>query len=60
MMPASTKQESSLRVRRYRIPVEATQILMFERAVGNDNPIYRDTDHAAKTEPSAWLPFPSS
>ena len=31
-------------------PVEATHILMFARAVGDDNPIYRDAGYAAKTE----------
>lgn len=32
------------------MPVEATHILMFARAVGDDNPIYRDAEAAAKTE----------
>jgi acyl dehydratase len=33
-----------------KMPVEATHIMMFARAVGDDNPIYRDADYAAKTE----------
>jgi len=59
MMPAATKQRAA-RVRRFQNPIEATHIVMFAHAVGNDIPIYRDTDHAAKIEPSARLPFPSS
>ena len=31
-------------------PVEATHILMFARAIDDDNPIYRDAAYAAKTE----------
>ena len=33
-----------------KMPVEATHIMMFARAVGDDNPIYRDGDYAGKTE----------
>jgi acyl dehydratase len=33
-----------------KMPVEATHILMFARAIGDDNPIYRDPEYAAKTE----------
>ena len=33
-----------------RFPVEASHIMMFARAVGDDNPIYSDADHAAATE----------
>ena len=33
-----------------KMPVEATHIMMFARAVGDDNPIYRDEDYAKKTE----------
>jgi acyl dehydratase len=33
-----------------KFPVEATHIMMFARAIGDDNPIYRDADYAAKTE----------
>jgi acyl dehydratase len=31
-------------------PVEATHILMFARAIGDDNPVYRDAEAAARTE----------
>ena len=34
----------------FEFPVEATHILMFARAVGDDNPIYRDAAYAANTE----------
>ena len=33
-----------------RFPVEASHILMFARAIGDNNPIYYDADHAAGTE----------
>jgi len=33
-----------------KMPVEATHIMMFARAVGDDNPIYRDEEYARKTE----------
>jgi acyl dehydratase len=33
-----------------RFPVEASHILMFARAIGDDNPVYRDADAAAKGE----------
>ena len=33
-----------------RFPVEAGHIMMFARAVGDDNPIYHSQEHAAKTE----------
>ena len=33
-----------------RFPVEAGHILMFARAVGDDNPIYSDEAHAKSTE----------
>jgi len=33
-----------------KMPVEATHIMMFARAVGDDNPIYRDADYAKTTE----------
>lgn len=31
-------------------PVEATHIMMFARSVGDDNPIYHDSEYAAGTE----------
>ena len=33
-----------------RFPVEAGHIMMFARAIGDDNPIYHDADAAAATE----------
>jgi acyl dehydratase len=33
-----------------RFPIEAGHIMMFARAVGDDNPLYRDSDYAASTE----------
>ena len=33
-----------------RFPVEAGHIIMFARAVGDENPVYRDEEHAASTE----------
>ena len=33
-----------------RFPIEASHILMFARAVGDDNQIYYDADYAAGTE----------
>lgn len=32
-----------------RFPVEASHIMMFARAVGDDNPVYRDAEQAAKS-----------
>jgi acyl dehydratase len=37
-------------VRSYRFPVEAGHIELFARALDDPNPIYRDPDHAMKTE----------
>jgi len=31
-------------------PIEATHIMMFARAVGDENPVYHDADKARKTE----------
>jgi len=33
-----------------RFPVESGHVLMFARAIGDPNPIYRDPEHAAGTE----------
>lgn len=33
-----------------KMPVEASHIMMFARAVADDNPIYRDADYAKTTE----------
>ncbi|MGI9325032.1 MAG: FAS1-like dehydratase domain-containing protein [Pseudomonadales bacterium] len=42
-----------------KFPVEASHILMFARSVGDDNPIYADADHAAKTEPGKVIAPPT-
>ena len=42
-----------------RFPVEASHILMFARAIGDDNPIYRDLDHAENTEPGSIISPPT-
>lgn len=34
----------------YEFPIEATHIMMFARSVGDNNPIYHDSDYAATTE----------
>jgi MaoC dehydratase-like protein len=33
-----------------KFPIEASHILMYARAIGDDNPIYTDDDYAASTE----------
>jgi hypothetical protein len=42
-----------------RFPVEATHILMFARAIGDENPIYADADHAAGTEVGSVIAPPT-
>jgi hypothetical protein len=42
-----------------RFPVEAGHILMFARSVGDDNPIYADTDHASTTEAGGVIAPPT-
>jgi len=34
-------------------PVEAGHIMLFARAVGDENPIYHDAEYAKTTEPAA-------
>lgn len=34
----------------YRFPVDASQIMLFARAIGDKNPIYHDADYASNTE----------
>lgn len=41
------------------MPVEATHIMMFARSVNDDNQVYYDADHAAKTEVGHILPPPT-
>ena len=40
-------------------PVEASHILMFARAVGDDNPVYADASYAAGTEPGGIIAPPT-
>ena len=39
--------------------VEASHIMMFARAVGDDNPIYYDEEYAASTEPGSIIAPPT-
>ena len=41
------------------MPVEATHIMMFARAIGDDNPIYRDPEYGAKSEPNSIIAPPT-
>ena len=40
-------------------PVEAGHIMMFARAVGDDNPVYRDAAYAASTETGGIIAPPT-
>ncbi len=42
-----------------RFPVEASHIMMFARAVGDENPIYYDEDYAKGTEPGCIIAPPT-
>lgn len=42
-----------------RFPVEASHIMMFARAVGDDNRIYYDAEYAKKTEPGTIIAPPT-
>ncbi|MBI3758019.1 MAG: MaoC family dehydratase N-terminal domain-containing protein [Deltaproteobacteria bacterium] len=42
-----------------KFPIEASHILMFARAVGDDNKIYADADYAKTTEPGAIITPPT-
>ena len=42
-----------------RFPVEAGHVMTFARAVGDPNPIYADTDHAAASELGAVIAAPT-
>jgi hypothetical protein len=43
----------------YAVPVEASHILMFARAVGDPNPIYADPEYAKTTEPGTVIAPPT-
>ena len=42
-----------------KFPMEASHIMMFARSIGDDNPIYHDSEHAAATEPGATIAPPT-
>ncbi len=42
-----------------KFPIEAGHIVLFARAVGDDNPIYHDADYAKTTEPGATVAPPT-
>jgi len=42
-----------------KFPVEASHILMFSRAIGDENPIYNDEEYAKSTEPGGIIAPPT-
>jgi acyl dehydratase len=42
-----------------RFPVEAGHVLTFARAIGDDNPVYRDAEHAAASEVGGLIAPPT-
>ncbi len=42
-----------------KFPIEAGHIMLFARAIGDDNKIYHDEDHAKTTEPGSILAPPT-
>ncbi|MAS41120.1 MAG: hypothetical protein CMK33_05325 [Porticoccaceae bacterium] len=44
---------------KYRFPVDASQIMLFARAIGDKNPIYCDADYASNTEPGSVIAPPT-
>ncbi len=42
-----------------RFPIEAGQIMLFARAIGDPNPIYSDAEYAAATEPGGIIAPPT-
>ena len=43
----------------YQFPVDASQIMLFARAVGDQNPIYHDAAYAGTTEPGGVIAPPT-
>ena len=43
----------------YQFPVDASQIMLFARAVGDKNPIYHDAAYAGTTEPGGIIAPPT-
>lgn len=42
-----------------KFPIEASHILMFSRAIGDENPIYYDEEYAKSTEPGEMIAPPT-
>lgn len=42
-----------------KMPIEATHIMMFARSVGDENPIYRDAEYGAQSEPKSIIAPPT-
>jgi hypothetical protein len=42
-----------------KFPIEASHIMMFARSIGDENPLYHDSDYAAGTEPGAIIAPPT-
>ena len=42
-----------------KFPIEASHILMFSRAIGDENPIYSDEEYAKSTEPGEIIAPPT-
>lgn len=43
----------------FKFPVDASQIMLFARAIGDKNPIYADADYARGTEPGGIIAPPT-
>ncbi len=43
----------------FKFPVDASQIMLFARAVGDDNPIYHDSEYASGTETKGIIAPPT-
>ncbi|HBD10707.1 MAG TPA: hypothetical protein DCZ13_01090 [Porticoccaceae bacterium] len=43
----------------FKFPVDASQIMLFARAVGDKNPIYSDAEYASGTEPGGTIAPPT-
>jgi N-terminal half of MaoC dehydratase len=59
MIAAFTEQGAAPVPKDLKMPVEATHILMFARAIGDDNPIYRDPEYAARSETGGIIAPPT-
>src|SRR5690606_22927 len=52
-------KEEEVSVAEYQFPVDASQIMLFARAVGDKNPIYHDAAYARTTEPGGIIAPPT-